>query len=567
MKLPRSARSGLAALLLLNAIAAVAAPDSVFVDARVYTVNENQPDAEAIAVEDGRITYVGDSDTALGMAGEGTRVHRMNGKLLLPGFIDTHIHPLSGGAYAKTLVLETSGTVDDWLDAVAQYANDHPGEGLIFGYGFLATTFGPTGPHRKLLDAVVAERPVLIMDEGFHGAWANSRALEKLGINRHTPDPAPGFSYYKRDAAGDPTGYLLEDAAGLAMDAFEVIDEESLVEGSAHVIDLLNSYGVTALFDAHEMDIEQYLPAVLTKLEESGDLSVRIVGSYKPAGPSQAASAVATTRAWGEKLRGESYHYRVLKLMLDGTVEGRTAAMFEDYQGEPGNRGELVFSDAQVFRMVREATSAGIDVHMHAIGDRAVHQGLDAVEVAREATPGSPSRYTICHLEVIADADLQRFADLGVIAQSTPFWASYDYYGKPFVSDDQFQRYWRYKSLKQHGVRLTWGSDYPASGAGVQGMSPVLQMEVGVTRQDVGDPNAPVQPRAGERLTLEDMVRGYTIDAAYQLHMEDEIGSIEVGKLADFVVLEQDLFAVPAHGIHRVLVESTWLGGEQVYRK
>ncbi len=554
-----------ASLVLASAGLAFAAPDFIVTGANIHTMNAQAPRAAAIAVEGGRITYVGDDAGALALAAQSTVRHDLDGKLLLPGFIDTHIHPISGGAYARMLSLDTAGTIEDWQAAIARYAADNPGNGLIFGYGFLATTFGPEGPHRAMLDAILPKRPVLIMDEGFHGAWANTAALRALGIDRDTPDPAPGFSYYKRDSDGEATGYLLEDAAGLAMDAFDVINPQVLLEGSAEVIDVLNSYGVTALFDAHEMDIEKHLPAVLRQLESDGDMTLRIVGSYKPAGPSQAAGAVATSRQWAEMLKGENYHYRVLKIMLDGTVEGRTAAMFEDYQGEPGNRGDLVFSDEQVRQMVAGATRDGIDVHMHAIGDRAVRQGLDAVEAARRATPDSPSRYTICHIEVIADSDLQRFADLGVIAQSTPFWASYDYAGEPFVSEDQFQRYWRYRSLRDRGVKLTWGSDYPASGAGLAGMSPLLQMEVGITRQDAGDPNAPVQPRASERLALDDMLRGYTIDAAYQLHMEDEIGSIEVGKLADFVVLDRDLFTVPVYELHEVEVVSTWLGGRKVY--
>ncbi|MFV8818570.1 amidohydrolase [Haliea sp. E17] len=569
MKVSLRVLSAMLAALLLAASPgpAVAAPDAIFIDADIYTLDDDQPRARAMAVEDGRIAYVGDNATALAMADGNSTIHRMQGHMLLPGFIDTHIHPLSGGAYIQTLSLDTGGSVADWLAAIEHYAGEYPGDGLIFGYGFLASVFGAAGPHREQIDAVVADRPVLIMDESFHGAWANTRALEVLGITRDTPDPSPGFSYYRRDAAGEPTGYLLEDAAQRAMDAFAVINEDSLVAGSAIVMDALNSYGVTALFDAHEMDIEPFLPAVLRRLESSGDLTVRIVGSYKPAGPEQAEAAVATALDWGEHLRGPHYHYRVLKLLLDGTVEGRTAAMLDHYRGEPDNRGDLNFTDAQVAAMVREAAAAGIDVHMHAIGDRAVRQGLDAVETARKASPDSSSRYTICHIEVIADEDLQRFADLDVIAQSSPLWASYDSIGKELVSDDQFQRYWRYHSLAERGVRLTWGSDFPASGPGLGGMAPLLQMEVGITRQDPGDPNAPVQPRASERLGVAEMIRGYTIDAAYQLHMEDEIGSIEKGKRADFVVLGDGLFEVPVHEIHAVPVESTWLGGRRVYQR
>src|SRR5690606_38298246 len=187
-----------------------------------------------------------------------------------------------------------------------------------------------------------------------------------------------------------------------------------------------------------------------------------------------------------------------------------------------------------------DAAGIDLDVHVHALGERAVHETLNAIEAARKAHPDTGSRFTICHIQVITDEDLPRFGELDVIAQSTPLWASYDTYGKQFVSEDQFQRYWRFNSLKELGVRLTFGSDFPASGAGTLGMSPIFQMEIGHTRQEAGNPDAPVQPRASERLDLDSLIRGYTIDAAYQLRMEDEIGSIEPGKKADLVVLERE---------------------------
>ncbi len=168
---------------------------------------------------------------------------------------------------------------------------------------------------------------------------------------------------------------------------------------------------------------------------------------------------------------------------------------------------------------------------------------------------------------MIQDSDIQRFADLDVIAQSTPLWTSYDEFGKAYVSDDQFQRYFRYNSLRKAGVKLTFGSDFPATGAGTLGMSPVYNMEIGHTRQSAGEANAPIQPRKSERLDLEAMIKGYTLDAAYQLNMEHEIGSIETGKLADFVILDKNLFQVDEYAIHEVKVLQTILGGKTIYQR
>ncbi len=541
--------------------------DRIFFSARVYTLDDAAPWAEALAVDDGRIVYVGDNDGALALAGSNTVWHDLDGKMLLPGFIDTHMHPISGGAYARALSLDTFGTVDDWVRSIEEYAAANPDVPLLFGYGFLASTFGPAGPTRQLIDAVVDERPVLLMDEGFHGAWANSKALQLLNITQDTPDPLPGFSYYKRDADGNATGYLLEGTAGMAMRDLNVITQDIIIDGTAHVIDVLNGYGVTAVFDAGAIGYEDSLQQVLQRLEETGDLTVRIVGAYRPRGPEDLARAIEMAKTWHETIRGERYHYRMLKIMDDGTVEGRTAAMFEDYQGEPGNSGETVYTEEQKTVLISDAAGANIDVHVHALGERSIHETLNAIEAARNTHPESDSRFAICHIQVITDQDLPRFAELDVIAQSTPLWASYDTYGEQFVSEDQFQRYWRFKSLEELGVKLTFGSDFPASGAGMLGMSPVVRMGIGHTRQSAGEPGAPVQPRESERLDLASLIRGYTIDAAYQLRLEEQIGSLEVGKKADLVVLDRDLFETDTYRIHETEVVMTLLDGDVVYRR
>jgi len=539
--------------------------EQIFINARAYTLDTLQPWADAIAIDGDSIVYVGDNAGALKLAGPNTVQHDLEGHMLLPGFIDTHMHPISGGAYARALSLDTFGSVDEWLQAIADYAAANAEAPLIFGYGFLATTFGTTGPTRQQIDAVVSDRPVLIMDEGFHGAWANSNALEALNVTQDTSDPMPGFSYYKRDEAGDATGYLLEGTAGMAMDTLNVITDDIIVDGTAYVFDILNSYGVTAVFDAGAIGNGESLHEILTRLEDNGDMTVRIVGSYRPGGPDDVEMAADRADQSRATIKGDRYHYRTLKIMQDGTIEGRTAAMFEDYQGEPGNSGETVYTQEQMTRMVVGAAEKQIDVHIHAIGERAVHEALNSIEAARNARPDSRTRYTICHIEVITDQDLPRFAELNVIAQSTPLWASYDTYGEQFVSEDQFNRYWRFNSLKKLGVRLTWGSDFPASGAGMLGMSPILQMEIGHTRQNPGEPDAPVQPRQSERLDIAALIRGYTIDAAYQLHMENEIGTLEIGKKADLVVLDNNLFELDAYEIHNTRVLMTVMDGEIVY--
>jgi len=541
--------------------------DLAFVNARVYTVSEQLPWADAVVIRGDTIIYVGNEDGASKMIGESTEVRDLGAKLLLPGFIDAHAHPVAGGAYATALSLDTWGMVDEWVEAIADYAEANTEAPVLFGYGFLATTFGPVGPTRQLIDAIVSDKPVLIMDEGFHAAWANTAALDALNITQDTSDPVPGYSYYKRDENGNATGYLLEGTAGLAMDTLDVITADIVIEGTGIIVDIMNSYGVTAAFDAGMIETGDVnsVKHILDSLEESGELTMRLVGSSRPETQEQYLTAVDTADLWRNELKGERYHYNTLKIPDDGTVEGRTAAMFEDYQGEPGNSGETVFTEEQMTHMITDAASRDMDVHVHALGERAIHETLNAIEAAREAHPDSETRYAICHVQVITDQDVPRFAQLDVMAQSTPLWSSYDTYGEQFVSEDQFQRFWRFKSLEDAGARLTFGSDFPASGAGTLGLSPIVQIEMGHTRQEFGAPEAPVQPRESERLSVESLVRGFTIDAAYQLHMEDEIGSIEVGKKADLVVLDQDIFEVDAYDIHKTGVVLTVMDGDVVY--
>jgi predicted amidohydrolase YtcJ len=215
--------------------------------------------------------------------------------------------------------------------------------------------------------------------------------------------------------------------------------------------------------------------------------------------------------------------------------------------------------------MVADAAARNIDVHIHALGERAVHEALNAIESAQKTVPDSESRFTLTHIQVVADQDVPRFAELDVIAQSTPLWATYDTFGKQFISDDQFQRYFRFRSIEEAGGRLAFGSDFPASGVGVMGLSPLVQIELGHTRQYPGDPNSPVQPRESERLSLASLVRGFTLGAAYQLHLDDQIGSIEVGKKADLVVLDRNIFEIDPFTIHETAVLKTMMDGAFVY--
>ncbi|MDT0603894.1 amidohydrolase [Thalassotalea castellviae] len=540
--------------------------DLVLTNGKIYTVDETKPWAQAVAIKDDEIVYVGDNKGVQAWITSETKQQDLAGQMLLPGFIDSHVHPVMGGAYVRSLSLDTFGTPEHWYKQIKEYAAQHPEDEVLFGYGFLASAFGPEGPTSAMLDNIIADRAVYLMDEGFHGAWGNTKALELLKIDKNTPDPEPGFSYYKRDEQGNPTGYFLEGTATAAIDQLGIISVESVALGTSDVIKILNSYGVTSVFDAGALDVGEMQVDILDKIVEQGDMTIRMKASHMVSSAEDYDTAIEQTLHKRAISKREMYHINMLKIMNDGTIEGKTASMFEDYQNEPNNKGENVFNQQQMNSLISRASAENIDVHIHALGERAISETLNAIELVRKdpKSANSTSRYTICHIQVLTDSDIPRFAELDVIAQSTPLWASYDDFGKSFVSDDQFNRYFRFNSIKETGAKMSFGSDFPASGAGTLGMSPIFNMEVGHTRQSAE--NAPIQPGEHERLDIATLIKGYTIDGAYQLHMEDSIGSITVGKKADLVLLDKNLFEVEKYNIHNVKVLQTILGGKTVYR-
>jgi len=545
--------------------------DYLFTNAKVYTVNQKQPWAEAVAVKGKEIIFVGNTDQALTFKGSETKVIDLNGKMLLPGFIDAHAHPVMAAAYSGSLILDPEAEIKDWISETEKYIKENPNKPYYVAFGFLAAKFGAEGPKKELLDAVSTKIPVVLIDEGWHSAWVNSKALELAGIDKNTPDPIPGKHFYKRDQKGNPTGWCVENNSfAPILKKLKIVSTDNIVLKSKELFDLFSSVGITGFYDAGMTGFEEEGYSALQKLESSGKLPFRITGSYGIQSKTQLKDAVEKLRGLNKKFSSELIHPNVMKIHNDGTVEAFTAYLFEDYKGQKGNRGAILLEGDLLKDFVTEVDRSGFDIHIHAIGDKAINEALNAFEAAKKANPESKNRYTIAHNQMIIDSDLPRYGEIGVIAQCTPYWFFYLYEGPEGSkidfepTGDRANKYNRFRSVQKNGGMLTFGSDFPATGS-LEGMHPLSNIEIGITRKPLGLKDAPTTPPADETLTLETMIRGYTIDAAYQVHLQEITGSIETGKKADLVILEKNLFDLQPYEIHNTRVMMTMMNGNVTF--
>jgi len=559
----------LTTLVLALAAGVVQAADTlVLTGGKVYTLNPSQPWAEAVVVQGDRIVYVGDNQGAHAHAKSPDQRIDLAGRMVLPGFIDTHMHVADSLPYVDAVELTPAMSAEEVLATIAAYAEANPDKDPLVGSGFLALAFGELGPTADQLDAVVGDRPAIIIDEGGHSAWVNSRALAVAGITRDTPDPVPGAHYLKRYSDGSPTGWLVEGGAfGPVVDALGVITAQRLAAAAEHFFPVMSSMGITAAFDAGMIDTGELGMDLLDDRARSGDLPLRIVGSYYVNKPGQLPEAVATVQALNARYNSEFFRLDTLKVSLDGTVEAGTALTLEPYIKPAGHRATPLVPPAPTREAILQAAAEDMDLHLHALGDGAVRFALDTVAEVRETLPGSKSRITLCHLQVVNPADVERFGALDVIAQSTPTWYEYDEGALQALGRTRFEQMYPLAGMAAGGARLTLGSDFPATWIGRNGLSPLYNIEMALTRRPAGDPEFAMQPAAGERISLAQAIRAYTLDAAYQLRLESEIGSLQAGKKADLVVLDRNLFDQAAHQVHESQVDLTLSNGRIVYRR
>jgi predicted amidohydrolase YtcJ len=538
---------------------------TVFRGGAVYTVDSERPWAQAIAVRGRDIVAVGSDEEIQAFMDPDARIIDLDGRMVLPGFVEGHIHPLLGAFAASGIDLQFP-TGEAALAAIAEYAESNP-TGPVRGFGWRIDMFGPEGPRRQDLDAILPDRPALLFAIDMHSLWVNSKALELAGIDRDSPDPMPGFSFYARGADGEPTGWVLEAPAMLpTVDAVEPTTKDLITRLFSAWAPNAAAAGITAMFDAGAPTVGDEpggLLTVYTELEAQGRLPFRVVASHMVKNP-PIENVVRETVDLSRLLDTELVKGGVLKILGDGTPDGYTACLLSPYSDRPDWCGETPFTPEEWRQLVTEADAAGLDVHVHACGDGTVRLALDAFEAAVRTNPRGDRRHTIAHLVLVDESDLARFAELGVYAQFSANWLTAD----PSSTGTMVQRYglerqsrqYQPRTLLNSGATISFGTDWPAAGW-VSTYKPLDSIQVALTRQLVGSPDAPVLEPVNERLDLDQALYANTLGAAKQLRLDHLAGSLKVGKRADLVVLGSNLFDLPNHQIASTTVDMTMMNG------
>jgi len=542
--------------------------DMVITGARVWagTADLTGPVVEAavegaVAVRGDRILAIGDPDDILALAGPDTRRLHLPGRLVLPGFQDAHVHPPFAGRYRMHLSLHELNSVDEYRDAIVRYAADHPELPWIFGAGWAPESLAGGGFGRELLDAIVPDRPVFLFDSSIHSAWLNSRALALAGIDADTPDPVDGR--YRRDAAtGEPTGILDEGAAYSYETRYLPAPDRAewrtaILNSQAH----LHSLGITGWQDAW---VTPDTLAAYGSLADDGRLTARVAAALwweREQGLEQIAGFLAQRESGA---RPDRLLTRTVKIMTDGVLENGTGALLSPYHdgcgGHTSDHGLLYLDPDLLAAALTELDRLDFQVHLHTIGDRAVRDGLDAVEAALKANGQRDNRHHLAHIQVIQPEDVPRFATLGAVANCQTYWAQsepmMDELTIPVLGAERARLQYPFADLAASGAVLAMGSDWAVSTA-----DPLQQIEVAVTRVDpLQRTNPPFLPE--QRLTLGAALRGFTAGSAFVNHDPDG-GSLRAGKRADLAILDRDLFE--AEQIGDVKVEYTLAGGKVVY--
>ena len=526
------------------------------VNGRIWTGNPAQPWAQAVAVREEKIIAVGTNAQIAASSNAQTKRVDLGGAFAMPGFHDAHIHFLGGALRLTQLDLNGANSLAEMQARLKKFAAANPQAPWLLGYGWQYAWMPGRLPTREDIDKVVGDRPVYLVAYDGHTGWANSKALELAGVNRDTV--FAGFGEIVRDAAGQPTGVLKEGAQSLVRRIIPPPTRAQQLDALRRGLALAASLGITSIQNAHgsREDVELY-----QDLLARGQLTLR-VSVAMDANPRTTQADLQEIAALAKQFSGPRLRVGAIKMMMDGVIETHTAAMLAPYSDQPDSSGRAQYTQEQANQIVAWADRAGLQVYIHAIGDRAVRMSLDAFENAMKVNGKKDSRFRVEHIETVAAADIPRFAKLGVLASMMPIHAdpaTIDVWARA-AGPERTQRAFAWRQLQRAGARLAFSSDWPAAIS----VKPADGLHTAVTRT-----TSDGQPAGGwipeQRVTLETTLASYTRGGAYAQFAEKTLGTLEPGKFADLIVLSADPFRIKPSELHALRVRKTVFNGTVVY--
>ncbi|MEP6778743.1 MAG: amidohydrolase [Gemmatimonadaceae bacterium] len=535
--------------------AATIPADLIVTNARVYTADDAHPQAEAFAARDGKIVFVGSAREASALKGPATKVVDANGRTVIPGMVDAHAH-FNGIAQAlRTVDLTDTRSYDEVIARVLERAKTTPKGAWIVGRGWDQNDWGDTRfPTHEKLSAALPDNPVVLTRVDGHAVLANALAMRTANISSATADPTGGRLL--RDASNNPTGVFVDNAQNLIGRTIPAPKSEEVRSALKDAISELHRWGLTGIHDAgaSRAQIDMY-----ESMAKAGELELRLDAMI-----SDDSAALIHYFALGPRsaLYGGKLWVRSVKLYADGALGSRGAALLEPYNDDPNNIGLLVSPPVHIREVAERALKAGFQVNTHAIGDRGNRIVLDAYEAALKAVPTADHRFRIEHAQILAPDDIPRFAELGVIPSMQASHQTSDmYWAEKRLGQTRLLGAYAWRSLLASGVVIPNGSDAP-----VEKVNPLISFHAAVARQDANN-----WPAGGwfadQKMTREEGLRSMTIWPAYAAFQENELGSLTIGKFADFVILDQDIMRVPAELILQTNVLNTFVGGKEVYAR
>jgi predicted amidohydrolase YtcJ len=556
-------------LALFNAIASLAGgqglivepADIIVIHGRVYTEDAKQPWAQAVAIRGAKIVAVGDDASIEKMRGMGTKVINAGGKLVLPGFTDCHVHFLDGSLSLGRVNLAGAKDVAEIQKRLREYASKHPDDDWILGRGWNYAMFGPEAlPHKKYLDELFPGRPVFLEGYDGHTYWANSKALALAGISRETPNPPNGI-IVRDPSTGEATGALKESAQDLVTKVIPKPTRAEMLLALRAGMKWTNEHGITRVHSAggdfESLDLFQ-------EMRHRGDLSVRMYVAYFLDPPLLRPEDLKSIEAGHKKFHDEWIDAGAVKFVLDGVVESHTAALLEPYSDDTSLKGKLFWEPQNYTAAVTDLDKRGLQLLTDASGDYGVRVALDAYENEEQRNHKRDHRSRIEHIETVAPTDIPRFGKFGVIASMQPLHSypdsdTLEVWARN-VGPDRASRAWAWGSIWDAGGHLAFGSDWP-----VVTLNPWEGIQTAVTRQTAED-----KPEGGfvpaQRVSVERAVDGYTLGGAFAGRREKTEGSLETGKLADLIIISQNIFDINPHKIGATKVVTTIVGGRLVYQ-